>query len=101
MGLQRFTTAGTEAIPEATHQVRMEFAYDGGGLAKGGNVKLYLDGRQIGEGRVERTVPLICSGDETCDIGSDTGTPVTDDYTSEGGRFTGAVTWVQIDLGAD
>ncbi len=62
MGLQRFTIAGTEAIPAGKHQVRMEFAYDGGGLAKGGNVTLYLDGKQIGEGRVERTVPLIFSG---------------------------------------
>ena len=101
MGLQRFTIAGTEAIPEGTHQVRMEFTYDGGGLAKGGNVTLYLDGEKIGEGRVERTVPLVFSGDETCDIGSDTGTPVTTDYTSEGSRFTGTINWVQIDLGGE
>ena len=43
-GLQRFKVAGEDAIPEGTHQVRMEFAYDGGGLGKGGNVTLYLDG---------------------------------------------------------
>lgn len=29
----------------------MEFAYDGGGLAKGGNVTVYLDGKKVGEGR--------------------------------------------------
>jgi hypothetical protein len=34
----------------------MEFAYDGGGLAKGGSVKLYVDGKTAGEGRVEATV---------------------------------------------
>jgi len=43
----------------------MEFAYAGGGLAKGGTVTLYLDGGQEGEGRVEATVPLIFSADET------------------------------------
>ena len=32
------------------HQVRMEFAYDGGGLAKGGNVTLYYDGKPVGHG---------------------------------------------------
>jgi arylsulfatase len=101
MGLQRFTIAGTEAIPEGTHQARMEFAYDGGGLAKGGNVTLYLDGVKIGEGHVERTVPMVFSADETCDVGSDTGTQVTDDYTSEGGLFTGTINWVQIDLGGE
>ena len=35
-------------IPAGTHQVRMEFAYDGGGLAKGGDVTLYHDGDQVG-----------------------------------------------------
>jgi arylsulfatase len=101
MGLQRFTIAGSAAISAGKHQVRMEFAYDGGGLAKGGNVTLYVDGKQVGKGRVERTVPLIFSGDETCDIGSDTGTQVTDDYTSEGSHFTGTINWVQIDLGGE
>jgi arylsulfatase len=44
LGLQRFKIAGDSAIPPGTHQVRMEFAYDGGGPAKGGTVTLYLDG---------------------------------------------------------
>ena len=48
LGLQRFKIEGDTAVPPGTHQVRMEFAYDGGGLAKGGAVTLYLDG---GEGR--------------------------------------------------
>ncbi len=61
----------------------MEFAYDGGGLGKGGTVSLYLDGEKTGEGRVEGTVPMVFSADETCDVGSDTASPVSDDYTSE------------------
>jgi arylsulfatase len=76
----------------------MEFEYDGGGLAKGGTVSLYLDGAKSGEGRVEGTVPMIFSGDETCDVGSDTASAVSDDYTSADSRFTGTVDWVQIDL---
>ena len=42
---------------------------------------------------------MIFSADETCDVGSDTGSPVSDDYTAEGSRFTGTVNWVQIDIG--
>ena len=76
----------------------MEFTYDGGGLGKGGDVALYLDGTKIGEGRVEGTVPMIFSGDETCDIGSDTASPVSDDYTAESSHFTGTVEWVQLDI---
>ena len=97
-GLQRFYVEGGSEIPPGRHQVRMEFAYDGGGLAKGGTVSLYLDGDRIGEGRVEGSVPMAFSADETCDVGSDTASPVSADYTSEGSRFTGTIDWVQIDI---
>jgi arylsulfatase len=101
LGLQRFKVEGDGVIPPGEHQVRMEFAYDGGGLAKGGTVTLYLDGAEVGEGRVEATVPMIFSGDETADVGSDTASPVSDDYDDEDSVFTGTVNWVQIDLGED
>jgi arylsulfatase len=98
LGLQRFKVVADAEIPAGTHQVRMEFAYDGGGLAKGGTVALYIDGQQVGEGRVEATVPMVFSADETCDLGSDTASPVSDDYTRETSAFTGTVNWVQIDI---
>jgi hypothetical protein len=79
----------------------MEFDYDGGGLGKGGAVRLYIDGTQVGEGRLPATVPLIFSADDTADIGRDGASLVSDDYTPEGSVFTGVVTWVQIDLGTD
>jgi arylsulfatase len=51
-----FKIFGGDAIPAGEHQVRMEFAYDGGGLGKGGTVTLYVDGEQVAEGRVDGTV---------------------------------------------
>src|SRR5207253_6008554 len=99
LGLQRFKIEGDATMPPGTHQVRMEFAYDGGGPAKGGTVTLYLDGAKVGEGRVEATVPLIFSADETADVGRDTASPVSDDYDRESSVFTGKVNCVQIDLG--
>ena len=101
LGLQRFKIEADAPIPPGTHQVRMEFAYDGGGLAKGGAVTLFLDGGNAGEGRVEATVPLIFSADETADVGQDTASPVSDDYQGEGSVFNGTINWVQIDLGED
>ena len=79
----------------------MEFAYDGGGLAKGGDVTLYCDGTAIGSGRVQATQPMMFSADETTDIGYESGTCVTPDYTSSTSHFTGKIHWVQIDLGDD
>jgi Sulfatase len=99
-GLQRFKVYGDGKIPPGEHQVRMEFTYDGGGLGKGGDVVLYLDGEQVGGGRVEGTVPMLFSADETTDVGSDTATPVSDDYGAEDRAFRGKVRWVQIDVDA-
>jgi arylsulfatase len=99
-GLQRFKVYGDAEIPAGEHQVRMEFAYDGGGLGKGGTATLYLDGNKVGEGRLENTVPMMFSGDETTDVGSDTGTPVSDDLGPRESIFTGRVRWVELDLDA-
>jgi arylsulfatase len=101
LGIQQFTTQADERVPAGTHQVRVEFAYDGGGLAKGGDVTLYYDGKPVGSGRVGITQPLVFSADETTDIGHETGTTVTPDYTAQGSRFSGKIHWVQIDLGDD
>jgi arylsulfatase len=97
-GLQQYKIQGDTEVPFGTHQVRMEFAYDGGGLGKGGTVSLYVDGTKTGEGRVEATVPMLYSTDETCDVGSDTASPVSDDYTPQNSRFTGTIEWVQLDI---
>ena len=99
-GLQQFKAYGDDAIPAGQHQVRMEFTYDGGGLGKGGDVTLFVDGEKVGEGRVDGTVPMAFSADETTDVGSDTATPVSDDYGIKDSEFTGTVRWVQIDLDA-
>ncbi len=98
MGLRRFKIYGDTSIPSGDHQVRIEFAYDGGGLGKGGTAALIVDGTKVGEGRIDATVPLIFSGDETTDLGEDTGTPVTDDFGSAGVRFNGRIEWVELDI---
>ena len=100
LGLRRFKVAADEELPPGVHTLRMEFAYDGGGMGKGGTVTLYTDERAVGEGRVEATVPIIYSLDETADIGRDTASPVSDDYTAADSAFSGTIAWVRIDLDA-
>ncbi len=100
-GLEQFKVYGAYPIPTGEHQVRLEFAYDGGGLGKGGTATLFVDGAQVGEGRIDGTVPMLFSADETADVGTDSGTPVTDDLGAKDVKFTGRVKWVQIDLGED
>jgi arylsulfatase len=100
LGLDRTVITAETPIPAGTHQARMEFAYDGGGVGKGGAVTLYVDGQPVGSGRVEATQSMIFS-DETCDVGREFGSPVSPDYGPEDNAFGGEVAWVQIDLEGD
>jgi arylsulfatase len=98
-GLQQTYVEGASTIPPGRHQIRMEFAYDGGGIAKGGKVSLFVDGKKSGEGRIEQTEPFSF-GEESLDIGHEAGSPVTTDYPRHGGtEFSGQVNWVEFDAG--
>jgi arylsulfatase A-like enzyme len=101
LGLQRFYIESTTPLPPGQHQVRMEFAYDGGGLAKGGNVALFIDGDKVGQGRVPATIPMVFSADETMDVGYESASPVAEDYTMHSSAFSGKINWVQLDAGLD
>ena len=74
----------------------MEFAYDGGGLGKGGTVTLFIDGKKVGEGRVDATLANVFSADDGCDVGEDNGAPVSPDYGPHGNAFNGTVKGVQL-----
>ncbi len=98
-GVNRYTVESEPEIPAGPHQVRMEFKYDGGGLAKGGTVALFVDGKKVGEGRVDMTEPMVFSADETCDVGFQAGSPSSTDYGPRNNEFSGEVNWVEIDVG--
>ncbi|HEY1654775.1 MAG TPA: arylsulfatase [Candidatus Tumulicola sp.] len=98
-GWKSYFVRAAEPLSEGRHQVRVEFVYDGGGLGKGGTATLYVDGDRVGEGRVDRTTPMLFSSDETCDVGNDTGTPVSSETSRAENAFTGRVLGVQLDAG--
>src|SRR5580704_9999220 len=76
----KFRIASNQPIPAGNHVVRFNFKYDGGGIGKGATGILFVDGKQVADGRIPQTVPVRFSLDETFDVGEDTGTPVVDDY---------------------
>jgi arylsulfatase A-like enzyme len=98
VGILQFSVTGDSPLPAGTHQARMEFAYDGGGIGKGATVTLYMDGKQVGQGRIGRTQALFFSMDETTEVGCDVGEPVSPDYGNRDNAFNGKVKWVQIDI---
>jgi arylsulfatase len=100
LGIQRFYVESSDKIPSGAHQARMEFAYDGPGLGKGGTVTLYIDGEQVGQGPIGGTAAMIFSADDTLDVSKEGGALVADDYPVPN-HFTGEVNWVEIDVGED
>jgi len=99
LGMERFTVAAKEAVAAGKATIRFEFAYDGGGLGKGGVGTLYVNGKKAAEGRIEKTQPMIFSADETADVGTDDAMPVTEDYKVGDNEFTGRIHKVTIEVG--
>jgi len=100
LGLERYTISAPEPLPAGDAVIRYEFAYDGGGYGKGGTGRLFIDGRQVAEGRIEKTHGFIFSPDEGADVGQDGETPVVENYGLDAPyRFTGKIGKVVVDLG--
>jgi arylsulfatase len=95
-GLKHFFVESADKIPAGEHQVRMEFAYAGGGLGKGGKASLYIDGKKVGEGDIGATLAMIFSADDGCDVGEDSGAPVSPDYKPGDNAFNGRVKGVEL-----
>src|SRR4029079_44123 len=68
-GVNHSYVESADPLPAGDHQVRMEFAYAGGGLGKGGKVTLYVDGKKVGEGAIPMTQAMVFSADDGCDVG--------------------------------
>jgi len=93
---------GSDKFTPGKHAIVFDFAYDGGGIGKGGMGTLSIDGKKVAEGRIEQTQPVRFSLDESFDVGMDTGSPVIDEYDAKMPfKFTGTLNKVEIKLGAD
>ncbi|WP_249124635.1 arylsulfatase [Bradyrhizobium manausense] len=97
LGLQRFTIAAQQALPAGKSTIRFEFAYDGGGIGKGGVGTLFVNGKSVATGRIDRTQCCGFSADEGADVGADEGTPVTEAYKVPF-KFSGKISQVTIEL---
>jgi arylsulfatase A-like enzyme len=99
LGLERYTVEASQKLTSGKHTVKFEFAYDGGGPGKGGLGTLYIDGKKVGEGRIEHTQPGIFSADETADVGIDLATPVVERIGSEAkSKFNGSIPKLVVEV---
>jgi len=96
-GVAHYNIAAKDELSPGAHTIVYDFRYDAPGIGKGGTGTLLVDGKQVAQGRIERTLPFRLSLDETLDCGEDTGTPVCEDYHVPF-KFTGDLKKVVIDL---
>jgi arylsulfatase len=99
-GLESYTVESSKVISNPNAEIKLEFTYDGGGAGKGGLAKLFIDGKQVAEGRIDKTQPAVFSADETADVGKDDATQVADKVFKDihDSEFTGYVNKVTISI---
>src|SRR5262249_42625609 len=96
----KYRVPSSEKLSAGKHTLKVDFKYDGGGYGKGGTGTLSVDGKEVARGKIERTIPVRFSLDETMDVGMDTGTPVVEDYVNKMPfKFTGVLSKVVVELG--
>ena len=99
LGLQHFTVNGSKPLAPGKSTIQFDFAYDGGGLGKGGVGTLSVNGEKVAEGRIDHTQAMMFSADETADVGIDLGTPVVETVGCESAsRFTGKIPKVTVEV---
>jgi len=98
----KYRVASNQSLAPGNHVLRVSFAYEGGGIGKGAAGTLFVDGKQVAQGRIERSIGVRVSLDETFDVGEDTGTPVVEDYANKMPfAFTGTLKRVVVVLEPD
>ena len=99
-GLERYTVESPNAITNGEAEIKLAFDYDGNGTGKGGTASLFVDGQQVAQSRIEKTIPNVFSADETADVARDDATQVADLVfnDSDASEFTGYVKKVTINI---
>jgi len=99
LGMERYTVSSTVKLNPGKQSVKFDFAYDGGGIGKGGVGTLYIDEKQVGQSRINRTQSGIFSADETADVGIDLATPVVERIGAEHkSKFNGKIPKVTVEI---
>jgi arylsulfatase len=97
LGLRQYTVAAAQALPAGKATIKLDFAYDGGGVGKGGTATISVNGKNVATGRIEQTQGMVFSADEGADVGADEGTAVTQAYAVPF-KFTGKIEKVIVEV---
>ena len=94
VGKDYFYLRSRAPLMSGKNQAVVRFEFDG---ISGGDCSLLINGIPNDHGRIRKTARYIISYDETADIGEDTGTPVSPEYTCESSRFDGRIYGIKVE----
>jgi arylsulfatase len=94
--LDRTTIAADSDLPSGDLEVAFAFDYEGGDPGSGGTGRLYINGTQVAEGHIEKTVAGRF-GVDTMDVGMDLQAPVSNSYKPPF-EFSGVIEKVTLDI---
>ena len=98
-GLDAYTVQAPKPVQGKSATIKLDFEYDGDGFGKGGVATIFVNDKNVAEGRIEKTQPNVFSADETADVGRDEGTEVVPLFKSiEDSKFTGHVKSVTVSI---
>jgi arylsulfatase len=80
VGVDRYNIESDGELPTGDVSLKAVYKTDADKPFAGAEVSLYANGKPIGKGRVEKSIPNRVTLDETMDVGFDTGTSLVDDY---------------------
>jgi len=99
LGVEEYKTVASGALPAGDYVASMRFDSDEPKPGSGGTVSLFAGDRKIGEGRIDRSVPVAFSSYAGMDVGRDNGLVVDRAYHDKKPyAFTGHVKKVIFDL---
>ena len=99
LGVFEYRQESDGALPSGDVQVQVAFAADEPKPATPGDITLYVNGEQVGKGRLEHSVPFGFSGYSGLDVGQDNGLVADRAYAAKAPfAFTGTVKKVVFDV---
>ena len=79
MAHERYKIESSETLSPGPAVIRVDIKYDGGGFGKGETATLFVNDKNVGQGRIDKSVPSRF-GAESFDVGMDNGSPVSEAY---------------------
>jgi arylsulfatase len=102
LNLERVKWEAPAALPPGRHTIVFDFALNPQGpipFGHGGSGTFSVNGQQVAQHAIPRSVPFTYAWDETFDVGFDTGTGVDDRDYQVPFAFTGRIGRIVVDLG--